>query len=138
MTQALPTTIRHPKTFQNSPPAGYDGVFDWSWTAGCFGGGRITPMDIDGVVERKGQFLVFETKNMGVPIPKGQLYTLERLHRLNCFTIMIIYGKQRPETCECWYPGTTARRILSSKQEAIDFVANWYRWADQQGWRASQ
>lgn len=31
-----------------------------------------------------------------------------------------------------------ARRVLSSKKDAIDFVAKWYRWADQQRWRAAQ
>jgi len=44
---------------------------------GAFGP-TIEPMDFDGVVERCGWFLVFETKNPGVVIPRGQQLALER------------------------------------------------------------
>lgn len=57
-----PSTIKHHATFERSLPIGFDGVFDWSWTQGHLGQGKITPMDFDGVVERKGNFIVFETK----------------------------------------------------------------------------
>ena len=47
-------------------------------------------MDFDGVVERKGNFILFETKNLGVPIQEGQLRTLKAAHSLGCFTIVLI------------------------------------------------
>jgi hypothetical protein len=87
-------------------------------------------MDLDGVIERRGQFLVFETKDIGVPIPKGQLYTLEALHRMGAFTIMIIYGKQQPEKSVCWYPDSTMKVDLVGVDAARQFVARWYRWAN--------
>lgn len=99
----LPETIKHPSTFLNSPAAGYDGVFDWTWTQGCFGQTKITPMDFDGVVERKGNFIVFETKGAGVPVPKGQEYTLERAHSLGVFTIVFVAGKEQPEALKVWH-----------------------------------
>lgn len=135
MTRDLPGTIKHPDTFRRAAPAGFDGVFDWSWTQGCFGAGKITPMDLDGVIERKGQFLIFETKDVGVQIPQGQLYTLQALHRLGFFTIMIIHGKMRPEVAHCWYPACSAKITLQGLEAARKFVSRWYEWADKKGRR---
>jgi len=127
----LPKTIKHPKAFLLAPAAGFDGVFDWSWTEGCFGG-KITPMDIDGLVERKGQFLIFDVKRPGTPIPKGQQITLNRLHSLGCFTIMYIEGKESPETLKIHFrhsaEPTDYGRI--TKKTAQKYVAAWYRWAN--------
>lgn len=50
-----PSTIKHHATFERSLPIGFDGVFDWSWTQGHLGQGKITPMDFDGV--RLGRFV---------------------------------------------------------------------------------
>ena len=132
MKHDLPNTIRHPDTFRRAAPAGFDGVFDWSWTQGCFGETKITPMDLDGVVERRGQFLVFETKDVGVQIPQGQLYTLQAMHRMGAFTVMIIHGKREPEICHCWYPDSPLKVTLTGVNQARDFVARWYRWANRQ------
>src|SRR5690606_11205009 len=130
----LPSTIRNPAGFRRAPPAGYDGVFDWSWTQGCFGETRISPMDLDGVIERRGQFLVFETKDIGVQIPQGQLYTLQAMHRMGFFTIMIIHGKKRPERSVGWYPYPSTKKVeLTGPDEARAFVARWYAWANRTG-----
>jgi len=133
----LPDTIKHPKTFLDSPAAGFDGVFDWSWTKGCFGNGNITPMDFDGVVERKGNFIIFETKNIDTPIPDGQLYTLESAFKLNCFTIMFIEGKGKPEKAKVWcQPGFKGGKVMDSHlvvddvQRLRQFVSDWYVFAD--------
>ena len=130
MTDDLPETIKRPDTFNRAAPAGYDGVFDWTWTQGCFGDTKIKPMDVDAIVERKGQFLVFETKNIGVPIPAGQMFTLEALHRLDVFTILIIYGKLYPETCDIWYPKCSKVGKLEGTEAAHEFVCKWFAWAD--------
>lgn len=132
----LPDTIKHPRTFIDSPAAGFDGVFNWEWTKGCFGDGKITPMDFDGVVERKGNFIVFETKAAGVPIPKGQLLTLQRAHELGAFTIMLIHGKQQPEAVQIWCPpdfrdGRVMEEFKDvSVSQARGFVSRWYEYAD--------
>jgi hypothetical protein len=128
---SLPATIKHPDGFARSPSAGFDGVFDWSWTDGCFGDTRISPMDFDGVIERKGNFLVFETKNLGVPVPKGQLITLKTAHALGCFTVMLIHGKTEPKSTEIWLPGSAKKQLLIGKEAAMQKVAAWYLWADQ-------
>jgi hypothetical protein len=133
----LPSTIKHPETFLNSPAAGFDGVFDWSWTDGCLGSKNITPMDFDGVVERKGNFLLFETKGINVPIPRGQMYTFESAYNLGCFTIMFIEGKGSPEKIKAWcqpgfYRGVKAKKhsIVTDLENAKSFVKAWYSYAD--------
>jgi hypothetical protein len=88
-------------------------------------------MDFDGVVERKGNFLVFETKDSGVPVPEGQMITLKTLHALGCFTVMLIHGKAEPESTEIWFPGSTERQHLIGKEAVMQKVSAWYLWADQ-------
>ena len=132
----LPDTIKHPDTFNNSPACGFDGVFDLSFTQGCFGEGKITPMDFDGVVERKGNFLLFETKCVGVPIPKGQLYTLEAPYKLNCFTIVMIEGKDVVESAKVWcQPGFNKGAKMKDHAPATPermskFCHDWFEYAN--------
>lgn len=129
-----PATIKHPAGFLRAQPAGFDGVFDWTWTHGCFGDTKITPMDLDAVIERKGQFLVMETKDIGVQVPQGQLYTFQSMHRLGCFTFMIIHGKTQPERSVCWYPHPSKIKVeLTGVDAARAFVARWYSWANRGG-----
>ncbi len=127
--------IRNQAAFDSKPPAQYDGFFDWSWTKGCFGNPKIEPMDFDGVVERKGQFLVFETKDVGKSIPPGQFITLIEAHKLGCFTIMLIHGKLEPESGFIWWPGVKiSRENLGLKfvglESARGLVRSWWLNAD--------
>jgi hypothetical protein len=130
-----PATIKYPETFKRSPSAGFDGVFDWSWTQGCFGGGKITPMDFDGVIERNGNFLVMETKAVGKDIPKGQMITLESAYALGCFTLLFIQGKGSPEYGMYWcQPGFKAgkkmpRHSACTAVQAHEFCAEWFAYA---------
>lgn len=132
----LPQTIKHHETFVRSPSAGFDGVFDWTWTQGHFGEGKITPMDFDGVVERKGNFIVFETKGVNVPVPKGQLITLDAAYNLGVFTILFIEGKADPEAAKCWfqngfYGGRRMEEHRPTNREKLgNFVGKWYEFAD--------
>ncbi|MAH51417.1 hypothetical protein CMI37_36715 [Candidatus Pacearchaeota archaeon] len=126
----LPETILHPKKFRQSLPPGYDGAFDWSWTDGCFGNTTIAPMDIDGVVERHGRILVFETKDVGVEVKKGQLITLTSLYKMGDFTVMFIWGKTEPETVEVWYPPPyNYKRNYTGVAWARKVVAWWFEYA---------
>lgn len=132
----LPSTINHPETFLKSPSAGFDGVFDWSWTDGCFGQTKITPMDFDGLVERKGNFILFETKGVGVPIPKGQMYTFKSAYELNCFTIIFIEGKTSPELAKAWCQPGFSNSLFMDEHKPVNieklkqFVNNWYEYAN--------
>jgi hypothetical protein len=126
----IPKTVLYPDAFLRSKSANNDGVFDWEWTSGCFGETKITPMDIDGFVERNGQFIVFETKDKGVQVKAGQQIALEQLHKMGRFTIVIIHGKLSPETAEVWYPKTKAKKHFVGIDEIRNLVSRWYAWAD--------
>lgn len=79
-------SIRNSKAF-------VDSLWDWSCLDGCFGDSKISVTDIDGFVERNGQFLVIEGKGFGVPIPKGQEITFQRMVESGLFTVIIVWGK---------------------------------------------
>lgn len=129
MSDFIPTTIHSPEIFAQSLPIGFDGVFDWSWTERCWDNPRDKPMDIDMFKERKGHFLVAETKAEGVGIPKGQEIAFRRLHALGVFTVMFIWGKPTPTNATAWYPSGKVAE-LNSIEEIIDFVRRWYAYAE--------
>ena len=132
----LPASIHSPDAFRRSLSAGFDGVFDWSWTDGLFDEkNKIKPMDFDGVVERKGQFLVFETKDIGKSMPRGQFITLKAAHDLGCFTIMLIHGKTTVEGGRIWWPSTKITKDYMGQEftgleSARGLVRSWYLNAD--------
>lgn len=95
-------SLYNQKIFEERPASGFDGFFDWDWTKGCLGANFITPMDIDGITERKGHFLIFETKGVGNPIPAGQFYTLQALYRLGCFTVVFCDKVNPPTQMSVW------------------------------------
>lgn len=126
-----PSTIKHPRGFAESAPPGFDGVFDWSWTLDAFAGTKIQPMDIDAIVERNGQFLIFETKDEGVQIPRGQMITLERLHQIRCVSLFLVWGKERFKHGQFWYPACSRREEVVGVESAKQLVRRWFAWASQ-------
>ena len=96
-------TIHSPRQFASRRPAGFDGIFDWDFLIGAFGP-SIEPMDFDAVVERYGHFLVFETKDQGVPVPEGQRICLRAFARRPKNTVVIVTGKTAATIhgCEVW------------------------------------
>jgi len=87
-------------------------------------------MDIDGFKDRKGQCLVFETKDMGVEIPLGQRIGLETLHRTGVVSVMLVWGKESPQHGELWFPNSKRVEKWTGVAEAQSLVRRWYRWAD--------
>lgn len=61
---------------------------------GCFGPTRIKPTDIDGFVERKGKFLVLETKSPEVEVPEGQQIAFDSLVKTGYFSILVMWGEK--------------------------------------------
>jgi len=133
----IPETIKHPNNFLSSPSYGFDGIFDWAFTQGAVGKGLITPMDIDGIIERKGKFLVFETKDNGKDVPRGQLITFTKLYELKCFTILFIQGKTTHEKVMAWcQPGFYGGKKYSNFVPCNDvklnnFTKKWYEFANE-------
>lgn len=109
------------------------GVWDWAILDGCFGDTKISPTDIDGMAERKGKFLVLETKRVGASIPTGQQLTFNALRDTGLFTIIIIWGEQnKPEAIEILYPAPhpVKDKYSANIEELRRVVSGWYRYAD--------
>jgi len=53
---------------------------------------QFVSSNVDGICERKGQFLVMEWKRTNEQISKGQEYLLKAFAKLPNFIVLIIYG----------------------------------------------
>lgn len=119
--------------FDRAKPAGFDGVFDWDFLLPAFAGTKITPMDIDCMIERKGKFIAFETKAKGAVIPLGQSIALEQL-ALSGWVIIILFAKVA-EDIDGWEVWHTFSGSLKKEQHSgdavglVSFVTNWFVWA---------
>jgi hypothetical protein len=131
-------------------PADFDGVFEWDFLDGAFGP-SIRPMDHDCVIERNGQFLVFETKQSGATLKTGPRIAFEAQQSLGCFTHVFLHftvdGAERCQECgrvtqppkhpdaittmEIWKPGgqqTLPQRASSGDVRA--FAERWFTYAN--------
>lgn len=117
--------IHSPDVFERDLPAQFDGVFMWDFLAGAFGP-AIMPMDFDGVVEWRGYFLIFETKNPGVKPPRGQVVAFEALVVDDRFTI--VFCRKRPEQIRSWTVWTRAgvTRIRGNAEALKTWCAAWF------------
>jgi hypothetical protein len=59
---------------------------------------NIVPSNVDGILERKGKFLIFEWKRVGEAVSKGQEIMLQTLAKKDGFTVLIIIGNTDKET----------------------------------------
>jgi len=135
MPDDLPDTIYNKEAFEDGLPAGFDGYFHWEWTKGCFGATNIKPMDFDGVVERSGHFLVFETKKQGIPVPDAQMRALMAAVKTGYFTVMIMWGKKTPGKIIVLHPGGKQEEYYGV-EAARGIVKRWFAYANGLGIRA--
>lgn len=132
-------------------------LWDWGLLNGCFGSTRIKPTDIDGMVERNGQFLILEGKpgTNGAaldcrPIGDGQRILFDALQKTGLFTVLVIWGDaahfkvglclenvagvhvEASDTA----PVVVAMQIWPHERIPADldavrrFVASWFEWAN--------
>lgn len=119
-------TINDPEKFCAS-------LWDWGVLRGCFGDTKIEPTDIDGMVERHGQFLWFETKEPNVRIPDGQRITFTNAASTNFITVLVIWGHPgEPQKMHSWWRDREKTYENTSLDRLREFVSNWYDWADTQ------
>lgn len=74
------------------------GLRDYRWLKDALPG-RVAPMDVDFMLERKGSGLVLEYKPPGAGLPMGQRLTLKFLVRLGV-DVWIVWHKDGETTCE--------------------------------------
>lgn len=125
--------IYNPSRFNESLPAGFDGQFHWDFLQGAFGP-VVMPMDFDGVVERNGRFLLFETKIENASIPVGQRRSLEAAWKTGAFTILILWGKSSETLCMASVWDEWGDRIAPHPVTAdtiYQYASFWWEYASQ-------
>ncbi len=130
----LPKTIYNEAKFVKSLPAKYDGFFDWEFLNPLFPN-KIEVTDIDGIVERKGNFLIFETKALMAMIPRGQMIMHEKMIMTGLFTVIHIWG-DNAEEWKIYYPlENLSSNIVSEegqgKESLISKVKEWVAFVEQ-------
>ena len=141
--------IKTPDFFDQSLPAGFDGVFEWSTLSS-----RVFPkfsgedfMDIDSVMEKNGRFLHFETKSKFSKIPMGQQITINAYHKLGCVTYIFLLFESDEKNLNkiagigVMYPNDTGRKTLNIKdlnyvqrfELLVKIVKEWRRDAENKG-----
>jgi hypothetical protein len=64
---------------------------DWTEFNECFAPSRIRISDVDGIVERKGEVLMFEVKRISATVPTGQVILYRTLARKG-ITVLVIHA----------------------------------------------
>jgi len=112
------------------PPVEYaKRLWDWTPFNDCFNYG-IRISDVDGIVERKGRFLILEGKPPDKPLSKGQRILFERLARLEGFTVIIIRGYPPRDVIGWQVIGKG--NYDGGLDDLRKFVRRWFEWADDQ------
>lgn len=110
------------------------GLWSWKDLNECFNGTKIRVTDIDGLVERKGNFLLLEGKTGDKELDIGQQITIDKLHDTGLFTIICVYGipPRMPQRLKIYYPGVKKPKdLFNANMETLqDLVSRWYTWAD--------
>jgi hypothetical protein len=112
-------TIHNLKKFE-------EGLWDWEFLRQCFGG-NIVPSDLDGIVERNGQFLVLEGKSSGTKIPEGQQILFENFIKSGHFTVIVLWGESnKPE--KMLFTSATQQVMIdpATIKDVKDFAYKWY------------
>ena len=104
-------------------------LWDWGFLESCFGGTRISPTDLDGVVERKGHFLYLEAKSPGKDVPRGQQIMFNHLIADKRATVLVIWGEPNaPEKAQFW----GCKPFIADTAKIQEVVAKWYEHADRE------
>jgi len=115
-------TIRNKEVF-------IDNLWDWGFLDDCFGNTRIRVTDVDGLVERKGHFLLMETKSPGKDIPRGQAILFDALASQPNWHVLVIWGEPNaPVSAQVW----GCRPMMADMAKIREIVRRWYQYADGQ------
>jgi hypothetical protein len=129
--------IRSTAAFHEAPPANFDGVFLWDYLKPAWKDDKrnlIEPTDFDAVVHKNNNFLVFETKDPGVLVSRGQMIAFRDLVLDRRFTV--VFCAKRSEDVNGW-DVMTRNGTIHMEGNAADlrsWCACWFIHATQ--WRA--
>lgn len=107
-------------------------IWNWDCLSGCFGSEKQKPTDVDGLIERRGNFLLLEAKAPGVELSTGQKILLDHLAKLDAFTILLIWGRPgQPEKLKLVYRGKEYDYPKADLDLLRKITKRWYAMADQ-------
>ena len=113
--------------------------WDWAPLEGCFptkNGNTIQPSDLDFVVERRGYFLVFETKRHGERLKMGQQIMLENLASKPGCTVFVITGNLNdPSTVQRVTPNGILPATEATWESLRILTHKWFQWVESHEWR---
>ncbi len=117
--------IHNEEAFKNS-------IWNWDILKGCFSATKTAVMDIDGILERHNQFIVFETKSLNSTVSMGQQLTFEAMQRTGVFTVVIVWGKRNePQFYKVFYSnGYTTDKMPCTLADMRALVDRWYKYAN--------
>jgi len=101
----------------------------WDWLDGCFGPTRISPMDVDFVVERRGFFLIIETKPPGYVFKPndGQLGCLRSMSARWNAAVVILWGERDlPTQAAHLVPGRQLQPQRVDRDRIRSLVSQWF------------
>ena len=110
-------------------------LWDWKFLDdSCFPGTRITVGDLDGIVERNGEFLVIEAKGENVPLkPNSGQDILYRALAKKGFTVVYLNGeKNNTKYMTILNPCDTkwGERRVATNADVIAFISTWFQRAN--------
>lgn len=110
-------------------------LWDWGFLNGCFAGTKIRVSDLDGIVERNGEFLVLEAKSPDVPLKKGQRIMFEQMVKSGHHTVFVLWGTPSTPERICVFSSKhpTGWEQTTSLVEAQRLVAAWFERANNKG-----
>lgn len=109
-------------------------MWNWAILHGCFGSTRISPTDVDGLVERNGHYLLLECKGAKVTgLDTAQHIVFRGLARDHGVTVFVLYGDRNlPTRMTVFHPGGDVERIDKTDLDGVRCrVKAWFAFADQ-------
>ena len=95
---------------------------------------NAVPSNVDGILERNGQFLILEWKRPGEKVSEGQRIMLQALAAKPSFMVVIIYGNTDNETVidSYWLLTPEGKPVKSGIgfESFKQFYRQWYELAD--------
>jgi hypothetical protein len=102
-------------------------LWDWEFLNPAFPG-KIQPMDVDGIVEMDGNFLILEGKSPYAGMSTGQEIALEAMSKNEDMEVLMIYGDPQTSNIQkvrLW--GHHDKPVSAGKQGARQIAKNWVK-----------
>ena len=105
-------------------------LWDWGFIEKVLPG-KLAVSDVDGVIERKGSFLLLEAKQPGASMPLGQKIMFSSFLKLPQFTVIELWGrKNKVESLRVSRKKKTVSMNPATNADLKKIVKWWYECAN--------